>query len=190
MKIKNNKRAMGFTLIEMVGVLAVIAILAALLVPKIFAAIDESRYNNTVASCNGVKAAVLGYFGKLGTWPDVSGGAVANFDQTLITQGFLENPFVPKIGDSPDVIVDTAANVPAPKFAKLDGNAVAADGSCVYIDLGVIPVADAMEISRRIDGVDMTAADNATIDDEGRVIYPAPAAAGSPVHVYIYLAHK
>jgi prepilin-type N-terminal cleavage/methylation domain-containing protein len=41
-KTNNNK---GFTLIEMIGVLAVIAILAALLIPKVFQAITEARIN-------------------------------------------------------------------------------------------------------------------------------------------------
>jgi prepilin-type N-terminal cleavage/methylation domain-containing protein len=58
-----NNRS-GFTLIEMVGVLAVIAILAALLVPKIFAAINDSRYSSAVSSINSVKAASMSYFAK------------------------------------------------------------------------------------------------------------------------------
>ena len=39
----------GFTLIEMIGVLALIAILASLLLPKIYEAINGSRISNTTA---------------------------------------------------------------------------------------------------------------------------------------------
>src|SRR5215470_16307586 len=45
-QIQPTPRSRGFTLIEMIGVLAVIAILAALLVPKIFEAINNARVNN------------------------------------------------------------------------------------------------------------------------------------------------
>jgi prepilin-type N-terminal cleavage/methylation domain-containing protein len=211
MKTMQNHKQSGFTLIEMVGVLAVIAILAAILVPKIFAAIDESRYNNTVASCNGVKAAVMSYFAKVGSFPAelVAGTPNADFDQNLITDGYLENPFSPKIGASADVKVALAATVPAPRFAKLDGTSVAASGTVVYIDLGSIPVADAMELSRRIDGAGTATAAGAdgiinTADDvpgtglteenpavsdaKGRVVYGLPA--NGRANVLVYLAHK
>lgn len=182
---QNKQYRLGFTLIEMVGVLAVIAILAALLVPKIFAAIDESRYNNTVSSINSVKAATMSYFGKEGSFPS----AMADFDQKLISDGYLENPFTPKIGATPDVVVALAADVPAPKFNKLDGTSKTADGTVVYINLGSIPAADAWELSKRIDGVDMSAADNAGADDEGRVIYAAPGTTGKTT-VLVYMANK
>ena len=49
--VKTNRAAShGFTLIEMIGVLAVIAILAAMLLPKVFSAINDSRVNNAAVS--------------------------------------------------------------------------------------------------------------------------------------------
>ena len=69
----NKKRTQGFTLVEMIGVLAVIAVLAALLVPRVFAAINESRLNNAVSGVNGVKSAAMQYFGKYGCFGDASG---------------------------------------------------------------------------------------------------------------------
>lgn len=180
MKTNIRKHHKGFTLIEMVGVLAVIAILAALLVPKIFAAIDESRYNNTVSSINGVKAATMSYFGKVGSFTNVT-----DFAQVLITAGYLENPFTPKIGVSPAV---TVASSTTPSFTKLDGVSATVSGSIVYINLGAIPAEDARELSRRIDGTDMSANDLTSADDEGRVIYAAPS--GGNATTLVYLAHK
>lgn len=62
---KHRVKASGFTLIEMIGVLAVIAILAAVLIPKVFEAISNSRVNNTAMSCNTVKTAVADHYAKL-----------------------------------------------------------------------------------------------------------------------------
>ena len=63
---QNRKSNQAFTLIEMIGVLAVIAILASMLVPKIFEAINSARINNTVQSYNAIKTAVMDHYGKYG----------------------------------------------------------------------------------------------------------------------------
>ncbi len=57
----------GFTLIEMIGVLAVIAILASMLIPKIFEAINSARVNNAAVSYNAMKTAVMDHYGKYGS---------------------------------------------------------------------------------------------------------------------------
>src|SRR5260370_40058400 len=82
----------GFTLIEMIGVLAVIAILAAVLVPKVFEAINNSRINNASMSCDTVKTAIADHYDKAGSLTvDASGGTpvvltltYANFDHVQI----------------------------------------------------------------------------------------------------------
>jgi prepilin-type N-terminal cleavage/methylation domain-containing protein len=60
-----KRKAQAFTLIEMIGVLAVIAILAALLIPKVFEAINNSRINNAAVSYNTVKAALSDHYAKV-----------------------------------------------------------------------------------------------------------------------------
>ena len=57
----------GFTLIEMIGVLAVIAVLAALILPKVFDVIAESRVNAVAASVKAYETAVIKYYSDLGT---------------------------------------------------------------------------------------------------------------------------
>ena len=203
---QNPSKRSGFTLIEMVGVLAVIAILAALLVPKIFSAIEESKYNNTVGSVNNLKAATMAYFAKKSLF-EVD-DANTKFDQRLITAGELERPFAAKLGNAwaCNALASTAAGVAdGNRFSKLDGTTtLAASGTVVQVKLSNVPAADAFELSKRIDGTDMSAtaiADDPltvdvdesvasnNLDDEGRVIYAAPAAAGK-TDVYIYIAHK
>ena len=64
---KMVKGESGFTLIEMIGVLAVVAILAALILPKVFDVIAESRVNALAASVKTYETAVAKYYGDLGS---------------------------------------------------------------------------------------------------------------------------
>src|SRR6266508_2239229 len=65
--IKHRRKLGGFTLIEMIGVLAVIAILASLLIPKIFEAINNARVNNASVTCGTVKTAIADHYAKFGS---------------------------------------------------------------------------------------------------------------------------
>ena len=60
--IKTIKQIQGFTLIEMIGVLAVIAILVALLLPKVFEIMAESKANALVAAIRTYETAVVDYY--------------------------------------------------------------------------------------------------------------------------------
>jgi prepilin-type N-terminal cleavage/methylation domain-containing protein len=64
---RTNRARAGFTLIEMIGVLAVIAILAALLIPKIFEAISNARVNNAAVNTQTVKTAIADHYAKFGS---------------------------------------------------------------------------------------------------------------------------
>src|SRR6266404_1597512 len=101
------RRKQGFTLIEMIGVLAVIAILAAVLIPKVFEAINNSRINNSAMTYNTVKTAIADHYAKNGSLP-VDGTTTPataltlpteQFDMTLLKEAFMDKPFAVKIGD-------------------------------------------------------------------------------------------
>src|SRR5947199_2833331 len=99
MKINSSRKsALGaFTLIEMIGVLAVIAILASLLVPKIYEAINNSRISNSVLSYNTVKTALADHYAKYGSLNSSNGVALVSYPCTnlykvLVTEGFLDKP--------------------------------------------------------------------------------------------------
>src|SRR5947207_7897462 len=104
--VPRKERRKAFTLIEMIGVLAVIAILAALLIPKVFEAINNSRVNNAAVSYNTVKAALMDHYAKFGTLLSSNGvpiaasaGEALNFDKVLVTEAFLDKPFTFKFVD-------------------------------------------------------------------------------------------
>lgn len=96
--VARNSRG-GFSLIEMIGVLAIIAILAAVIVPKVFSTIASSRVTNAVASINTIKSAVTEFSGKYGTIPTTNGNS--RIDDLLVTDGLLDTRFLIKIGNQP-----------------------------------------------------------------------------------------
>src|ERR1043166_9323586 len=108
MQVNSNKRkrAQGFTLIEMIGVLAVIAILASMLIPKIFEAINSARINNVVQSYNAIKTAVVDHYGKYGainiigtTGAATTAAQLAAYDtQVLLAEALVDKPFRCRVG--------------------------------------------------------------------------------------------
>lgn len=182
----------GFTLIEMVGVLAVIAILAALLVPKIFQAISDSRLSSSAESINGIKTACMDYFGKYGSFATND-----NFQTSLLASNIIDKPFATKIGVTNTVQVKVGKGGVAAAGYKLDGTTVATTTSSIVVEavLTGVDAADAWELSKRLDGEpsaspSLTPTASGTADDLGRVNYATPDPATGKTTVYVYLAHK
>jgi len=195
------KRA--FTLIEMIGVLAVIAILAALLIPKIFEAINNARINNAAVSYNTVKTALADHYAKHGSLLSsngllmaVGGPGATNFDNTLLTEGFLDKPFKVKVGDGNSVVeVNTAlaTNIAATvsnTAYDLDGSGGsqndAAGGVVVEAIIYGVTENDAKDLNDRLDGASLGSAIG-TDDLKGRVKYTGGAASTT---VRIYVTHR
>ena len=87
------KNEAGFTLIEMVGVLAVIAILAALVAPKIFEVIVDSKATRFAGEVNTYKTAVTRWYKDMGTLAIYAADGTtldtseAKFETSLTTNG-------------------------------------------------------------------------------------------------------
>ncbi|HCO58612.1 MAG TPA: hypothetical protein DIT58_00335, partial [Porticoccaceae bacterium] len=60
-------RSAGFTLIEMIGVLAIIAILAAAVAPRVFEVIADSRGTRMATEIRALETAVTRYYADVGT---------------------------------------------------------------------------------------------------------------------------
>jgi type II secretory pathway pseudopilin PulG len=71
--VKKTKKALGFTLVELIGVMAVIAILSAMLIPKIFDAINSARIEHAAAAINTIRTAVASHYTKYGAFADSTG---------------------------------------------------------------------------------------------------------------------
>ncbi|HEY4246107.1 MAG TPA: prepilin-type N-terminal cleavage/methylation domain-containing protein [Lacunisphaera sp.] len=89
----------GFSLVEMIGVLAIIAILAVVIVPKVFSTIASSRVTSAIGSTSSMKTAVTDFAGKYGTIPVTNNNS--RIDDLLATSGFLDTRFLVKIGTQP-----------------------------------------------------------------------------------------
>ena len=185
MKTELNRSNAAFTLIEMIGVLAIIAILAAILVPKIVSAISDSRFSNAVSTINSCKTATMNYFSK-----NLSFGTNNyDFDNTLVSGNFLESLQAYKLGTGSTIEVTNVAGSGGTAAAayKLDGSTTITGTTVVEIVITNVAAADAVQLSKLIDGSTMTAATTTVADALGRVVYAAPAAGVTTV--YVYLAH-
>jgi prepilin-type N-terminal cleavage/methylation domain-containing protein len=72
----------GFTLIEMIGVLAVVAVLAALILPKVFDVIADSRVNAMAASVKAYETAVTKYYSDIGNVLPLNASGVPTAETT------------------------------------------------------------------------------------------------------------
>lgn len=108
----SERRFFGFTLMEMVGVVAVVGILATLLVPRIMAAIADADLAADVLSIKSVRSAAEDYFRRYGKFAGVGGAAVSwtnnnayeNWDQkVLLPEQLLEKPFVSRLATNASV---------------------------------------------------------------------------------------
>jgi prepilin-type N-terminal cleavage/methylation domain-containing protein len=194
--IKSNKPSQkAFTLIEMIGVLAVIAILAALLVPKVFSAINEARVNGVSITVNTVKSATADHYGKYGTFNSVfgtnilgtSGLITNNFDNILMAEGFIDKPFTTKVGTNAVLQLVAAGTDNNSAGYALDGSTISTTNGSFVVQAVVSGVSkqDAKDLNDLIDGIPLGAA-TGSADSKGRVEY----ASGDPTTVYIYVTHR
>lgn len=85
-RLRNNA---GFTLIEVIVIVAILAILAGILAPMIFSQIDEAKLTRAEADAKSISSAVLTFRKDLGVWPNLSGAGCAANTTLLNGQGNL-----------------------------------------------------------------------------------------------------
>ncbi len=215
MQLGRSRIRTGFTLIEIIGVVAVIAILAAVLTPRVVSVIARGKVNATAQSLGSLKSATADYIAKNGTVPTRDGtgstnGAVATgrFDADLVTGGFIEKLFACSIGtqtfDSTaltgrihvrSLSATSSGSVTAPTATvggvnfDLDRSTSSADFTSGQMVISAfipgVAITDAIALNKILDGDDNT---GTSADSTGRCMYSA-AAVDNTVSVYVYIAH-
>ena len=82
----NQRQEKGFTLIELVMVIAIVGILAAIAIPKFIDLSGEAKKSATKGSLGAVRAVLAIRYAQSAT-----GGAVANFPASLSSTDFADN---------------------------------------------------------------------------------------------------
>ncbi len=82
-----QKRNAGFTLVEVVVVLAVVAILAAILTPNIVKNIEDSKIARANNETQVIAAALASFYKDLGRWPTANGSDLTDSIQLLYGEG-------------------------------------------------------------------------------------------------------
>lgn len=83
----------------MIGVLAIIAVLAVIIVPKVFSTIASARITSAASSVGAIKSAIAEFAGKYGTIPLTNNNS--RIDDLLFSDGLMESRFTVKIGTQP-----------------------------------------------------------------------------------------
>jgi prepilin-type N-terminal cleavage/methylation domain-containing protein len=193
----------AFTLIEMIGVLAVIAILASMLIPRVFEAINSARVNATAVACDTIKTAAADHFGKYGQFDQLFGTNAIAFTGTpavdvgydvnvLMVEQLLDKPFSAKIagGDpSTNSLIQLVKGAQGNNGAgySLDGSGTSTTANATFVLEAVlfgVSQADAKDLNDRVDGTALGTASGA--DSKGRVEYGGT----FPTTVYVYLTHR
>ncbi len=124
--VKNQK---AFTLIELVVVVAIIGVLAAIVAPKAFSSVDKSKVTATVAEYNSIKAAVMAYYIDNNDWPR---------DREALVPGYLDSfPEKNAWGGS------ISLSVKESRFVDIDNDS--------YIQLTGVPIKAAKNLEKQLD---------------------------------------
>ena len=155
MTTEPTHRQRGFTMIEMIGVLAVIAILASIVAPKIFDAIRDSKINTFASNIQAVETAVANYYKDTGALPSSGGDLISAPSGVSNWKG----PYLDKSLDklftsltSTVVLVKESSSARGYAISTSGTNSYANKTSIVSLGFGSIDPADAKAVSGVIDG--------------------------------------
>jgi len=206
MKSKILRNSKGFTLIEIIGVLAVIAILAAMLAPRVFETIAESKANRMASEIRTYQSAVSAWYRDIGTLQALNGMGVpvnndALFQQDLIRSQSAVDGLWPKWnGPYLDTGLDATFNLASVPIGgtlmtiqtQTGGEDFNLDGfgpddtigqQVVYLEIQTVDEGDFIRVDRIIDSGMEGEGTNGVNNGQGKVEYQGGI-------LSVYLAHN
>ena len=102
MKNRRRKNRFGFTMVELMAILIIIGLLAALVTTKVASKIDQARITTTKANLKVLHNAVNQFKMDTGRFPSEDVGDVSRYEEG----GYLETTEIPKDGWGRDFIYE------------------------------------------------------------------------------------
>lgn len=95
--LKFRKSRKGFTMVELMVVIVIMAVLGLAIMPSLMGSSDKAKYSRAWSDLNAITNAFIGYYGKEGTFPAITAGPLSGaFGATGVPkdtfQSFLNTP--------------------------------------------------------------------------------------------------
>lgn len=206
-----NQRAFSF--IELIGILAIAAILTALLLPKIshslhrtdvIQTVNEAHVLELTVAIRSLESAINAHLAQFGTLASADGkplaisGSYDQFGQILLSEGLLDRPFSARLGTNAFIRLVNVSGLTATTPVNcvngaydLDGdgrNDIAGAAFVAEAIIGGVTGVQAAAVDNRVDGARL-AGPGGEANLVGRVIYLKPDLEGR-TELHIHLLHK
>jgi len=203
-------RQRGFSAVELIGALAILVILTALLLPRIsrkantadvIETVNTGHVIETVVAIQSLQTAVTAHIAQSGSLASQNGSPLGfaqtydAFGQVLLSEGLIEKPFAVRLSTNAMVRLVKATGLSPTSAIELSNGAYDLDGDgkndvvgAAFVVEAVLPgvkLVEARALNEQLDGPRL--GENANEDDLlGRVVYRKPGAQGrTEVHIYI-----
>jgi len=152
---KNRLREKGFSLIEMIGVLAVIAILAAMVAPKVFDVIEDAKVSTLVDNVKQMTTAASKFYKDTGRFPYHNpANANAIYHQLINNNAKIANWKGPYVDEEMQSPFPTSVNYYLWYGAQgfdIDGDGTNDYANAAYVYVDGLTTKQAMAVSNAID---------------------------------------
>lgn len=176
---KNFARQLGFTMMEMIGVIAIIAILASVATPLIINSIRDARISSFVSDVNTSRTAVARFFQDTGEFPTRHQPDSTTDGQQILLRNSTNNPisgwngpYIDKQIENPFadnfVAIRTVSDNGNHQF-DLDGDGNLDTSTAVFYQINGLTEAEQMKINNIFDTDDDVTSGSGAWNRAGRV---------------------